>query len=149
MKNILLVILLVLISMVTLLAHADPLCDRIFVSGLSYHLNRDEQHNEINYGVGCVHTINEDWRATLGTYHNSIYKQTVFISASYNAVNITDKLHFVVTGGAAIGYAYTVIPVIFPELRYDVSKKIDLSIAAIPPTSSVPGVIGLFGTISY
>lgn len=142
-------ILVFLMLFVSPIAYAEPLCDRIFFSGISYHFDRENKHNESNSGIGCVKEFNEETRITLGTYQNSWWRQTVFVSMSYKYWHISENWSSIITGGLATGYTSDIIPAAFVEFRYDVTKKLDLSFALVPPAGGLSGVVGLYGTFAY
>lgn len=73
----------------------------------------------------------------------------MFVSTSYKAWDITYNLHVVGTVGLATGYSAAIMPIAYPELRLDLTKKFDVSFAAIPPVGGASGVAALYGTFAW
>lgn len=86
------------------------------------HVDPDMPLNDFNPGVYAVF----DNGVTVGTYYNSIRKQTVY--AGYTA----KYKQFSLMVGGATGYNYKVVPMIVPSVVLPLAEDFNLRIAYIP-----------------
>jgi len=129
MKKILFIITLGLI----ILSHNLQAETVAFAHTVSYHVNRDIDFNEKNYGVGIRHYINTEEEAnkyiTVGGYRNSEYNQTYYAGVGWEWPIGNDFQLGVVTG-LITGYSLgDVLPYVVPIIKY---KNISLVVAPYP-----------------
>lgn len=85
----------------------------LHVSGLSWHDRPGYQ--EINTGIGFESSWNQSWNWAVGTFQNSIDRQSVYALAKYRWW-VKDDLAVNLNLGGVTGYRrYAVAPVILPE----------------------------------
>ena len=84
------------------------------IYGVSKHLDEIVTFNESNYGVGIEAEMSPTRSITVGSYRNSLNKQTIFLS--YNAKSLPNSLGMSIgiSGGVASGYEKPVVPIIYP-----------------------------------
>lgn len=61
---------------------------------------------------------------------------------------LSEHLFFGTQFGLATGYGSAVMPVVIPELRYEITKKLDFNLGFIPPVGT-PGLVGAYFTIGF
>lgn len=141
-------ILLFLLLLISSVAHAD-LCDRVFVSGFSYHFDRSVHHNELNTGLGCVNEIDDQWRWTLGEYRNSNFRDSFFLSGTYMPWKLSEHWSAGTQFGIISGYNNSIMPIAIPEVRYSPTKNFDINLGFIPPVSTSSGLVGVYFTLGF
>ena len=84
------------------------------VYGMSKHLNPIVSFNENNIGIGVETDLSPTCSITVGTYANSLGKQTTFLT--YNAKNLPNAYGMTtgVSAGLATGYMESVVPIVYP-----------------------------------
>lgn len=102
----------------------------------SYHTNTKENYNNDNPGVYFRY---DNW--IVGTYKNSIRKQTTYVAKSF----VSESCRYELVLGAAAGYRIPVMPMLGVGINFDiseVSEKTKLKILIAPSVNkSVNGAV--------
>ena len=97
----------------------------LYAHTVSYHVNREANYNESNYGLGLRHYTTTDRYITAGTYKNSEYNQSNYVGYGWE---FTPYLGL--SAGLITGYKlHKVLPYIVPVIKY---KSISLIVAPYP-----------------
>ena len=85
----------------------------LHVYGRSWH--DQSGYREINTGIGVERQLDDRWTWTVGTFHNSIDRQSVFAVAKYRWYQQGDFISNLQMGGVTGYRGYAVAPVVLPE----------------------------------
>ena len=107
MKRLILAVFLIL----ALPVHAETW---VHVYGASWH--EQPGYREINTGLGIEHRFDDRWTWAVGTFQNSIDRQSVAVLVKYSAFQQGDLLVNWQLGGVTGYRHYAIAPVILPEL---------------------------------
>ena len=82
------------------------------IHGLSHHAG-NAKFNRLNTGVGMTYTLNSTTSLSVGSYHNSYWRNTKYLT--YNKQFYANKhIRVGVSGGVATGYASKLV--LFPTI---------------------------------
>lgn len=70
----------------------------------SYHLNRESDHHESNFGVGLEYHFNPTWRAVAGEYKNSFWHHTNYGGVMWMPLDLSHGFRFGLMTAFANGY---------------------------------------------
>ncbi len=104
----------------------------------SYHTDRSKDYNESNPGIG-LEVSKGNHAAGLGTYENSYYQQTVYLTYSYRPMHL-GKVSVGGFVGLATGYES---PFIGGAVVSYEGKRFGGNLLIVPPVEDRSGVIGL------
>jgi hypothetical protein len=98
-----------------LLTLAQPVTAQtwLHVYGRSWH--DSPGYREINTGIGIERQFTNDWTWAIGTYRNSIYRQSVVGMAKYQWYQQGDFSVNIQMGGVTGYRRYPVVPMVLPE----------------------------------
>lgn len=97
----------------------------LYAHTFSYHVNRDANYNEYNYGLGVRHYTTNDEYITAGTYKNSEFNQSNYVGYGWEF-----NEYLGLSAGVITGYKLrSVLPYVLPVFRY---KSVSLIIAPYP-----------------
>lgn len=116
---ILLRVILCLVLLAAVRAHAAPWCDRVAATVTSYHFDRSKEYEEFNPGVGCEWVRDADNTIAAGGYRNSFGDSTAYLFHRWQPLTL-GPLRFGLVYGLFYGYEHrvTLLPPI-PAVRYD------------------------------
>ncbi len=113
------------------------------LGGFSRHFDRTRGHNENNYGLGLEYRTSQQLSYTVGTYHNSLRKQTTFAAVNWQPWSVGP-----VQVGAAIGLmnGYPALNrggnffAVLPMLSYE-GQRFGVNVGVIPTLKNVDGAV--------
>ena len=85
----------------------------LHVYGRSWH--ESSGYREINTGIGIEHQFADDWTWAVGTFQNSISRQSVAGMVKYQWYQQGDFIVNIQIGGVTGYNRYPVIPMVLPE----------------------------------
>ena len=110
--------------------------------GLSYHLDRDKGFNEVNGGVGIEYAPTKDTSYSLGTYHNSVRYQSLYLLVNHQPYGL-GNWKFGFSAGLANGYPSMnnkgLFPVALPMATYE-RGRFGVNLGIIPAMREVDAV---------
>lgn len=129
-----------LILIIAMLVSSNVMADAyINVNVAAYHFNREAtktyNFNEINPGIGMEFS-DRNGGYMVGTYKNSIYRQSVYALVSYTPIHVSNVDIGVVAGGVT-GYEYApIVPAIgvLVTMKY---KKVGINLMLVPEVQSI------------
>lgn len=116
------------------------------IHGLSKHYHNTEQvFNEVHPGVGITVDLSEDSALSVGTYYNSLYKQSAYLTYTKTVYSYKDVVRLNLQAGLATGYLSNVIVTATPVISFGGDKR--LNIGVIPPVEGLTPMV-VFANIS-
>jgi hypothetical protein len=101
---------------------------------ISYHFDQNKDFNSLNYGFGAEYKFSSVSSITAGTYRNSYYRQSNYIGAYWQPIDIGPIQIGVVAGGFN-GYPNTNnggwFPAVLPALSVE-GKLLGFNLIVIP-----------------
>jgi hypothetical protein len=88
----------------------------VHVYGVSWHSTPGYREN--NTGVGIEHRVSDRWSGMIGTFQNSLDRQSVMVAAKYHWIDRGAWSVRWMLGGATGYRNYAVAPVVLPEVCY-------------------------------
>lgn len=104
----------------------------------SFHTDRTKQYNETNPGIG-LEVTRGNHSAALGTYSNSYYRQSNYLTYSYRPLHM-DAVSVGGFAGVASGYES---PFIGGAVVSYEGRRFGANVLIVPPVGDRSGVFGL------
>lgn len=131
-----------LLCATTTAAYSDT---RLDIHGVSKHINTDIVYNEQHLGVGISIDLSNKSYLSIGSYYNSIERQSAYITYGHIVYNYNDVIRLSLQAGLVSGYGYSVIPTAAPVISIGNSYRLNIDL--IPPVEGLtPAVV--FANIS-
>lgn len=113
----------------------------------SYHLDR-KGYNEFNYGIGVEYALTQDLRAGLGTFNNSLGRDSWYFGGTYTPLEVLG-VKVGTSFGVVTGYVRNSnkgLPMFAPTLVFE-RQGYGINVVVIPPVqhgkAKTSGVLGL------
>ncbi len=130
-----------LLALVILFSSPIGACDRLIVSGFSYHFDRSSSHNEINYGLGCSKDLDKDLAVSIGAYRNSQFITSKYALLDYTPYHPAPAFSVGLSAGYLDGYSFNKTNIMAaPLVKWQMSKKWTLDGVIVPVQSGLVGV---------
>lgn len=102
---------------------------------ISWHVDRDERKNWLNYGLGLEAEISERWVLSAGGYRNTFDEPSFYAGALWRFWR-DDSLSAVVMLGVVNGYRHVndrgLSPCVFPMIQWQ-GHRVGANLALVPP----------------
>ncbi len=113
---------------------------------LSWHVDRDERKNWLNYGLGLEAEINERWALSAGGYRNTFDETSLYAGALWRFWR-DEPFSAVVMLGVVNGYRHVndrgLSPCAFPMIQWN-GRKVGANLALVPPSAGkTDGLVAL------
>ena len=96
----------------------------------SYHLNRDKDYNENNFGLGVEKQSVGPWGWAAGFYENSHYRTTVYAGPTYRW-RLAEGVSFMPCLCLATGYSHLIGIYPLPTFAIE-GKQVGMNVAVAP-----------------
>jgi hypothetical protein len=134
--------LLIFLALTARVARADTWA---VASVASYHTDRDAHYNERNGGLGIEHDIADNARLIAGFYRNSLYRESMYLGATFTPLHVTDHIRVGVIAAFVTGYNINdgnAVPMAALLVQVE-GERVGINLGAIPRSVASPGLVGL------
>jgi hypothetical protein len=109
----------------------------------AYHA--EAGYNNDTPGIGALCPINGDWSLAVGTYFNSLRKQSVYAGGAWQPVRL-GPMKAGLYGGGVTGYRDVVVPFLALSLSVPIGSAFGVHLVAGP---KVYGITPTFAALSF
>jgi len=129
-------------------AQPDDYClQEVVLHVASYHLERDQDFQEFNPGLGLHFRVpGHDFFAAAGAFENSLARPSVYAGIGKD-FPIAGPVAFRLTGALVTGYHIPVAPVVLPELTFTAGTY-GLAVGYVPELKFGESVVESFISFS-